>query len=220
MNLSDKSVFLFDAFGTLFKASEIGEELQRIAGEKTKSLVNIWRRKQLEYTWLRNQMKCYVPFNQVTKEALDYSLRLHGFSNERIAEILLPIYDSPSLINGAFDLLNNLKKKGKTVCILSNGTRAMLHNGVEKTGISHLVDYIFSVDDIGIYKPEPAVYQMAVDNLKKPMNELVFFSSNQWDVAGASVFGLDSVWVNQYGEKKEGLPFEKVMEVDGLSSLI
>ena len=220
MSLKNKTHVLFDAFGTLFKASEIGEELKQLAGPNTETLLIVWRRKQLEYTWLRNQMNRYVPFQQVTQEALDYSMRLHGLSNKRIPEILLPIYDSPSLIVGAFELLNRLKEQGKTICILSNGTRAMLDNGVAKTDISHLVDHIFSVDDIGVYKPDPAVYQMAVNALVKPIEKLVFFSSNQWDVSGASVFGLDCVWVNQYGETKEMLPFGEVTELKGLNDAL
>ncbi|HFA50533.1 MAG TPA: haloacid dehalogenase type II [Bacteroidetes bacterium] len=219
MDFHKKQVFVFDAFGTLFKASEIGEELEQIAGAKTQSLTATWRRKQLEYTWLRNQMKRYAPFNEVTKEALGYAMRLHGLSDERIPALLLPIYDSPSLIGGAFDLLKKLKQEGKTVCILSNGTRTMLNSGVAKTGISELVDSIFSVDDIGVYKPDPAVYKMAVEALGRPIGELVFFSSNQWDVSGASIFGLDCAWVNQYGELREGLPFGEVEEVASLGGI-
>ncbi|MEZ4955145.1 MAG: haloacid dehalogenase type II [Saprospiraceae bacterium] len=220
MNLKNKSHFLFDAFGTLFKTSEIGEELKQIAGSNTETLLIVWRRKQLEYTWLRNQINQYAPFHQVTQEALDYSMRLHGLSDKRIPEILLPIYNSPTLIDGAFDLLKQLKSQGKTVCILSNGTRSMLDNGVVKTGISEFVDHIFSVDDIGVYKPDPAVYQMAVNALVRPIGELAFFSSNQWDVSGASVFGLDCVWVNQYGETKEKMPMGETMEVGSLKSVL
>lgn len=219
MELQQKQVFLFDAFGTLFKASEIGEELRKIASGKTEDLLQTWRRKQLEYTWLRNQMNLYAPFNQVTREALDYSQRLHGVLDERIPGIMLPIFDSPSLIDGAFDLLIKLKAENKIVGILSNGTRDMLQVGVEKTNISQCIDHIFSVDDIKVYKPNPAVYQMAVDALGKPITELVFFSSNQWDVSGASMFGLDCVWVNQHGETKEGLPFGKILEVGSLKSV-
>ena len=220
MELSKKQIFLFDAFGTLFKASEVGEELQAIAGNHTKSLIQTWRRKQLEYTWLRNQMNHYAPFGQVTREALDFSMRQHGMLDERIPELLLPIYDAPSLLDGALDLLGALKKENKTVCILSNGTRAMLDNGIAKTGISQLVDRVFSVDDIGIYKPDPAVYQMAIHAFDIPVSDFVFFSSNQWDVSGASIYGLDCVWVNQYGETKEGLPFGEVMEVKSLTAAL
>ncbi|MEO1260645.1 MAG: haloacid dehalogenase type II [Bacteroidota bacterium] len=220
MKLLEKQIFLFDAFGTLFKASEIGPELQSIAGKKTDGLVRTWRRKQMEYTWLRNQINRYAPFNQVTQEALEYSMRLHGVLDERIPGILLPVFDMPSLIDGAFDLLSDLKKEGKTICILSNGTRKMLDNGIAKTGISELIDHVFSVDDIGVYKPNPSVYQMAIDAFDNAVNDFVFFSSNQWDVSGASLYGLDCVWVNQYEETKEGLPFGEVQEVAALNRVL
>ena len=218
--LNTKSIFIFDAFGTLFKTSEIDDELKSIAKDKTENLISIWRKKQLEYTWLRNQMNQYAPFSQVTKEALDYSMRVNGLKNPRIFDLLLPIYDSPSLIEGAFKALNFLKEKNKTVCILSNGTRAMLENGVRKTGIENIVDFIFSVDDIQVYKPRAEVYQMAMDKLDAYVNELLFFSSNQWDVSGASVFGWDCAWVNQYDEVREGLPFGNVVELEGLREMI
>ena len=97
----------------------------------------------------------------------------------------------------------------------------MLHKGIAKTGISTLIDKVFSVDDIGVYKPNPTVYQMAVQALNRPVGELVFFSSNQWDVAGAGTFGLDCVWINQNTEVREGLPFGKVLrEVKSLKEVL
>ena len=219
MKFSEKEIFLFDAFGTLFKTGDTGGALREIAGDKTDRFMQTWRRKQLEYTWLRNSMRRYVPFSQVTREALDYSMRLHGLEDGRIPGILLPVYEHPSLIPGAGALLERLKSAGKTVCILSNGTREMLKNGVERTGISDRVDHIFSVDEIGIFKPDPAVYRMAVDALGRPLGNLLFFSSNQWDVSGASVFGLDCVWVNRTGEVREVLPFGKVEEVSSLDQV-
>lgn len=220
MQLFTKSIFLFDAFGTLFKASAIDESLRELAGSKSASLLQIWRRKQLEYTWLRNQMQCYVPFDQVTREALDYSMRLHGLTEPRITQMLLPIYDSPSLISGASALLHRIKTSGKEIGLLSNGTRSMLNKGVSATQIKTLVDHVLSVDDIGVYKPNPAVYQMAVKQLGVEKEKLVFFSSNQWDVSGASQFGLDCVWINQYKETREGLPFGKVLEVGSLGEVV
>ena len=95
----------------------------------------------------------------------------------------------------------------------------MLDNGVQLTGIQDDVDHILSVDDIGIYKPRPAVYQMALDKLGSTIEELIFFSSNQWDVSGASIFGLDACWINQYGEPKEGLPFGAVVETNSLKAV-
>ena len=165
-------------------------------------------------------MNQYAPFSTVTREALDYSMRLNEITNKKVFDILLPLYDTPQLIDGAKNLLKILKASGKTVAILSNGTRSMLNNGVELTGIKNDVDAILSVDDIGIYKPRPAVYQMALDKLKTTIKDLIFFSSNQWDVSGASMFGLDACWINQYGETKEGLPFGTVVETKSLSELI
>ena len=217
--LSKKQFFVFDAFGTLFKTSEVKAELTKIAGDKTDNLINVWRSKQLQYTWLRNEMNQYQPFSKVTKEALDYSMRLNGITDEKVFDILLPLYDTPSLIEGAKSLLKALKDNGKTIAILSNGTRSMLDNGVQLTGIQYYVDHILSVDDIGVYKPRPAVYQMALDKLSATVEELIFFSSNQWDVSGASVFGLDACWINQYGETKEGLPFGSVVETKSLKEL-
>ncbi|MFK8010380.1 MAG: haloacid dehalogenase type II [Saprospiraceae bacterium] len=216
-NISSKLIFVFDAFGTLFKTSEIDSELQNIAKDKTEKLLFIWRKKQLEYTWLRNQMNEYAPFSQVTKEALDYSMRVNHLKNPRIFDLLLPIYDSPNLIKGVRDALDFFQEK--TICILSNGTRSMLENGIQKTGIEHHVNHIFSVDDIGIYKPRKEVYQMVLDQLNTSKDEVLFFSSNQWDVSGASNFGLDSVWVNRNNEIKEGLPFGKVLEINNLNEL-
>ena len=216
-NISSKSIFVFDAFGTLFKTSEIDAELQKIAKDKTENLLSIWRKKQLEYTWLRNQMDQYAPFSQVTKEALDYSMRINDLRNPRIFDLLLPIYDSPNLIGGVREALDSFQEK--TICILSNGTRSMLENGVQKTGIGNFINHIFSVDDIGIYKPRKEVYQMMFDQLEVSKNEVLFFSSNQWDVSGASNFGLDSVWVNRNNEVREGLPFGKVLEISDLEKL-
>ncbi len=215
-----KNIFVFDAFGTLFKASEIDDELKVIAGSQTNSLLALWRRKQLEYSWLLNQMGQYVPFHQVTKDALDYSMRYHQLTDDIIFKMLLPIYDNPSLIKGAKEILELLKKQQKQVCILSNGTRKMLNMGVQIAGIESLIDHIFSVDDIAIYKPHPSVYEMAVNQLKVPKEELLFFSSNQWDVSGASTYGIDAVWINQYQEVPESLPFGNVYEVSSLSDLL
>ncbi len=218
-DISNKNYFVFDAFGTLFKTSEVKAELTQIAGEKTDNLINVWRNKQLQYTWLRNEMNRYQPFSTVTRDALDYSMRLNGITDEKVFDILLPLYDTPQLIEGAKDLLKTLKEKDKTVAILSNGTRSMLDNGVQLTGIQYYVDHILSVDDIGIYKPQPAVYQMALEKLEATTAELLFFSSNQWDVSGASNFGLDACWINQYGETKEGLPFGNMVETGSLREL-
>ncbi|MEM6965903.1 MAG: haloacid dehalogenase type II [Bacteroidota bacterium] len=217
--INTKSIFVFDAFGTLFKTSEIEEDLKSIAGSKTESLISVWRKKQLEYTWLRNQMNQYAPFDEVTKEALDYSMRLHGLDEPKIFDWLLPIYDQPSLIDGVGEVLIALQTKGIKIGILSNGTMPMLKNGVRKTGIENIIDFIFSADEIGVYKPRSEVYQMAMDNLNTSVNELLFISSNQWDVSGASNFGWECVWLNRSHTVSEKLPFGKVTEINDVNQL-
>jgi 2-haloacid dehalogenase len=218
-SIIEKECFIFDAFGTLFKTSEIKAELKAIIGDKAQALINVWRSKLLQYTWLRNEMNQYQPFDVITKDALDYSMHLNGINNPRVFDILLPLYDRPSLITGAGTLLSTLKSKHKTVAILSNGTPSMLKNGLQLTQITPYVDAILSVDAIKTYKPQPAVYQMALDQLNTDIEKSIFFSSNQWDIAGASIFGLDAVWINQHGETKENLPFGNTLEVTSLTQL-
>ncbi len=219
-SLYSKNVFLFDAFGTLFKTIPIDDELKKIAGSKSDLLLQIWRRKQLEYSWLRNQMKRYVPFDLITKEALFYAMKKCEIADNRILELLLPIYHQPVLNDGASDLILTLKKLGKQVGILSNGTLEMLRKGAAKTGLNTYLDFIISVDEIGIYKPAPEVYELAQQKTNANLSQILFFSSNQWDVSGASCFGFEVAWVNQYDETKEELPFGQVIEVKSLASAI
>lgn len=219
-NLKDKEVFVFDAFGTLFSTASPGKIYSDIAGNKADDLLKTWRKKQLEYSWLRNQMNQYVPFDQVTKEALQYAMDHIGISDQRIFEILLPIYNEPGLIDGAKELLDFLNRKNRKIVILSNGTLTMLQNGIVKTKIDGIIDLLISVDSIGVYKPDPKVYEYAINQIGEEIGKIVFFSSNQWDVSGASTFGLDTVWINQYQETKEVLPFGATMETASLSQLI
>ena len=217
IEFSLKSTFIFDAFGTLFKTIPLAETLESIVGRQAGELLGVWRRKQLEYSWLRNQMEAYISFDQITAEALNYAMRKLGVNDQRIRDLLLPVYEQPELIDHAASLLSSLKKMEKQTAILSNGTMTMLERGVRGTGIKVLIDRLLSVDQIGIYKPSPRVYQMALYELETPIEDIVFFSSNQWDVSGASTFGLDAVWVNQYDETKESLPFGQVLEVSNLA---
>jgi len=218
--LADKIVFVFDAFGTLFRTEPVNDQLKSIIGRKTNNLLQVWRTKQLEYSWLRNQMWTYIPFDEITKDALTFAMSKLNISDARVYDILLPIYDNPSLIKGAKELLMALKEKEKTLCILSNGTQKMLENGIIKTGIDTLIDELVSVDQIGIYKPDPRIYRVALRRLNVQKKQVVFFSSNQWDVSGASNYGFDTVWVNQYDEPREQLPFGVVEEVDSLGKIL
>ncbi len=215
-----KTVFIFDAFGTLFRTVNFAEDLTQLVDNNADSLVQLWRQKQLEYTWLYNQMQQYEPFNVITKKALLHSMRVHNITNPKVLDLLLPIYDNPMLIDGAKEALTFLKGERKKIAILSNGTLEMLQNGVRSTEIETLVTQLISVNSIQNYKPNPKVYQYALEQLKTTTEQSLFFSSNQWDVAGASTFGLDAIWVNQYGQVQEPLPYRKVWEIGGLRELV
>jgi len=195
-------VFLFDAFGTLFNLDIPETEINDLANGHGSTLLSIWRRKQLEYTWLKSMMDDYIPFHEVTKSALQFAMDSVGATDERLFEILMPIYEKPVCFPTVKPLLENLKSRGISTAILSNGTMPMLQAGVNNTGLNQLLDRILSVDTIKVYKPSPKVYQMALTNFKVTKQEVIFISGNQWDIAGASSFGLPTIWVN----RKNGVP--------------
>lgn len=210
---------VFDAFGTLFNLEIPQEHIKEVAGAKTNTILDVWRRKQLEYTWLRSLMQAYVPFNIVTREALQFAMKTARMEEERLFELLLPIYEKPTCFPPVRPMLAALKQNGIGTAILSNGTEKMLQSGVEHAGLTGLLDHVLSVDPLKVYKPDPRVYQLAVDTLKLNKREILFFSSNQWDVAGAGQFGLTTVWVNQYGQPEEVLPPKGHHVIDGLEEV-
>ncbi len=220
MDLKDKTIYVFDAFGTLFTTRLPIVELEGLVGADAEALLNLWRRKQLEYSWLRGQMNAYVGFDQITREALQFAKAHFKVDNSAVDDLLLPIYLNADLLPGAFELLQHLHDNGKTIAILSNGTPAMLKSGVTKTKTTSFFSKLLSVEAVQTFKPNPVVYQMALDELNAGKEDLVFLSSNQWDVAGASTFGLDCVWVNRGGATKEVLPFGEVLEVGKLENVL
>ena len=219
----DVKACVFDAFGTLFNLSTPVEEIREIAGNQTDQLMTIWRRKQLEYTWLRASMNKYVPFNVVTHQALQLAMRETGLANQKLFDLLMPIYLNPSCFEDVPKLLSQLKKRDIKTAILSNGTPEMLQSGVDKTNLNNLLDEIISVDSLKTFKPNPLVYQLACDRFALDKSEILFLSSNRWDVAGAGAFGLRAVWVNQYNQEPEVLgppPFKTIQKLSELAQLV
>jgi len=196
---------VFDAFGTLFNLDIPSEKIDELAHGKGGELLSIWRRKQLEYTWLRGLMNNHVSFDQVTRHALTFAMKSVGTEEVELYDILMPIYKKAITFPEVKPMLERLKAAGIEVAILSNGTPDMLLAGAKNAGINHLIDHIFSVERVGVFKPSPKVYQLALDGLSMKKEELLFFSSNQWDVAGATFFGLPTVWVNKYDQVPEQL---------------
>ena len=210
---------VFDAYGTLFDVAAAARTCSGELGEKSSALSSLWREKQLQYTWLRALQGRHADFWQVTGEALDFALDTLQIGGHGLRERLLDLY----LTLGAFpevrDTLTRLKQAGMRTAILSNGSRQMLKAAVEGARIPHLLDAVLSVEEVGIYKPHPRVYQLAVERLGLEAGAIAFQSSNAWDAWAASAFGMRVVWCNRYDQRPEKLPGRPDREIRSLAEL-
>ena len=220
--IAPPAAFVFDAYGTLFDVHSVAALAEKLAPGNGAALSRIWRTKQLEYTWLQSLMASPTfvreDFGRVTAQALDYA----------IAALILPLdTDARRDLLDAYLRLAPFPETRHALAalaprprwILSNGTRAMLDPLVHATGLDEVLDGVLSVDDAGVYKPHPRVYQMAVDALATPPGELLFISSNGWDAAGARAFGLPVAWVNRTGAPVERLGVSPDVILADLSTL-
>jgi len=210
---------VFDAYGTLFDVhSSVARHRERI-GERAQQVSVTWRQKQLEYTWLRSLMGRHADFYEVTADALDYAFEVFDIQDDTLKADLLAAYGQLDCYAEVEGTLRGLKDRGLTTAILSNGSPSMLGSAVESGGIAHLLDEVLSVEAVGIYKPAPAVYRLAVDRLGIGAAKILFMSGNAWDIAGAAAFGYRTVWVNRFGQKAERLPARAEFEVGTLEEL-
>ncbi len=210
---------VFDAYGTLFDihapTTAIADEL----GEKAQSLSEMWRAKQLQYTWLRSLMGKYTDFWQITGDGLDYALAAHNIDNPDIRQRLMDLYLTLDAYPDAIATLKLLKEADNATGILSNGSPDMLDAAVQKSGLAPLLDEVLSVQDVGIFKPSSKVYQLAVDRMGVARDEICFVSANAWDVAGAADFGFQVAHLNRFGQPAERLPGTPKAEMKSLSDL-
>ncbi|MCH7864599.1 MAG: haloacid dehalogenase type II [Proteobacteria bacterium] len=217
--IEDIDACVFDAYGTLFNVAAAASQCRDALGDKADELSAIWRTRQLEYTWLRSLMDEYVEFWQVTGDGLDYALAVLGIDDAALRERLMEIYMRLDAYPEVKDVLTTLKGGGMKTAILSNGSPKMLASAVENAAINDVLDDVFSVDSIGIFKPHPSVYQMAVDGLNVEAGRICFMSSNAWDAAAAANFGFRVVWVNRFGQPRERIPGQPEHEVKTLDAL-
>ena len=210
---------MFDAYGTLFDVHSAVEKHRKQLGDAADQISLLWRTKQLEYTWLRSLMKHHADFWQVTQDALDFAFDMHQIIDLDLKNDLMNAYLSLECYPEVADALFLLKARGYKLAILSNGTHEMLDSAVKNSGIMDLIDMNLSVEDIGIFKPDPRVYQLAVDKLQVESHEIIFQSSNAWDASGASAFGFNVAWVNRFGQSKERLPGKPDFEIKTLMEL-
>ncbi|MGC2519654.1 MAG: haloacid dehalogenase type II [Burkholderiales bacterium] len=210
---------VFDAYGTLFDYASAAEQCRDALGENAGPLTLLWRRKQLEYTWLRTLQGAHADFWQVTGDALDFAMDALMIRDSTLRERLMNLYLTLSSFPEVAQMLARLKAAGLKTAILSNGTPAMLDAAVKNAGIGHLLDEILSVEEVRVFKTHPRVYQLAVDRLGVGRAEIAFQSSNGWDAYAASAFGMRVVWCNRYGQQPERLPGEPDFEIRSLAEL-
>jgi 2-haloacid dehalogenase len=218
MRMAGIRACVFDAYGTLFDVHSAVARLRPRLGAQADPLSQLWRTKQLEYAWLRSLMGRHADFWQITGDALDYALGRTAV-DPALREPLMQAYLALDAYPEVPEVLRRLRAGGLRTAILSNGAPAMLQAGAESAGIAALLDALFSVEDVGIFKPDPKVYRLAVDRLGVEPGEVAFLSSNAWDVHGAACFGLRPVWINRQGAPRERLPGGPEHELRDLSGL-
>lgn len=202
---------IFDAYGTLFDVAGAARAAAAAPGGERLAtlwprLADDWRRKQIEYSWHRTLTGNHADFARVTADGLDWALAASGIEDADLRARLLALYDRLPCYPEVPGVLAALRAGGVTTAILSNGTPAMLAAATEAAGIAGLIDHVLSVEEVGRFKPAPEVYALIEGRLGVRPAEMLFLSSNGWDVAGAAAFGLTPLWVNRAGAPAEHLP--------------
>ncbi|WP_431860807.1 haloacid dehalogenase type II [Azospirillum sp.] len=211
--------YVFDAYGTLFDVQSAASRNAAAVGPQWERLAEVWRAKQLEYSWVESLMGRHPDFRELTERALDVAMSAVGVPGGEVRGALLDAYRTLDAYPEVPEVLEALKNRGARLAILSNGTPAMLADAVQAAGIGDLLDAVISVEEVGVFKPNRRVYELVQKHLGVPPAGVSFQSSNAWDAAGASAFGFRTVWVNRAGRPRE-YPGEAVTEVRDLSALV
>lgn len=207
------NTFVFDAYGTLFDVSAAARETAKEPGrerlaENLGDLAGHWRQKQLQYTWIRALAGAHTDFWQVTVDALDWALEAVGLADDgELRERLLALYRELSPFPEVAEVLAALKAAGKTNAILSNGSPDMLDAAVASAGVGDYLDAVLSVEAVGVFKPDHRVYDLVGDHFGVDPDQVLFVSSNGWDVAAATGYGFHTLWVNRADDPVDRLPW-------------
>lgn len=210
---------VFDAYGTLFDLASALAGEERTLGERGARLGELWRRKQLEYTWLRSLMDRHADFAQLTGDALDYAMAALRLDDAALRGRLLGAYRRLAAFAEVPGMLAQLRGQGLVTAILSNGEPEMLHDAVAAAGLAGLLDHVLSVEAVGVFKPDPRVYQHAQTVLGLRRARIGFVSANAWDAHGAAAFGFRTWWVNREAAPPELLPGELAGTLRDLAGL-
>ena len=217
--MENVKAIIFDAYGTLFDVNSAAEKCKDKIGDKWEPFANFWRTTQLEYTWLRSLMGRHKDFWQVTEDSLDKSMKAFNIDTSMKNE-LLNLYKILSTYKEVPETLKALKEKKFKLAILSNGTPSLLNELVKSNNLDNLFDDIFSIEEVGVYKPNSKVYDIPVKKYKIKKNEIAFLSANTWDVSGGGNYGYQSIWVNRNNNIFDNLDFKPKLEIKNLSRLL
>ena len=204
--MENEKIYVFDAYGTLFDVDHACKEMAIQLGDNWEKLSSIWRQKQLEYSWLYNSMNKYVSFWKITIDSLEYAMNSLSMNSVKIKNELLDLYFKIGAFEEVEEVLKKLKKNKIKTAILSNGSYDMLNSAVKNSKFDELISEIISVDECKKFKPHRDVYQLVIDKFNINKKNCIFFSSNCWDIHGASNFGFQTVWVNRKKNIDELLP--------------
>ena len=217
--MKNVKAIIFDAYGTLFDVNSAAEKCKDKIGNKWEGFANFWRTTQLEYTWLRSLMKRHKNFWQITEDSLDKSMNAFNI-NKSMKNELLDLYKTLNTFPEVKDVLNKLKEKNYKLAILSNGTPSLLNELVKSNNIENIFDDIFSIEDVGIYKPDSRVYDIPTKKYQIQKNEVAFLSANTWDVSGGGNYGYNAIWVNRNNNIFDNLDYKAKNEVKNLNHLL
>lgn len=214
------SIFVFDAYGTLFDVHSAVARHRGKIGPQSDRLSEMWRVKQLEYTWVRSLMGTYRDFETLTAAALDFAAAQCGGITSSLRQILLDAYLQLETYPDVRPTLEALRRLGVKTAILSNGTHRMLEAACNHADLGHLFDAILSVDAIGVFKSDPRVYDLVGTYFICERAQVSFQSSNRWDIAGASHYGFHAVWINRNRQIDEYQDHSPARVVPSLTQLI
>ena len=216
--MKNVKAIIFDAYGTLFDVNSAAEKCKDKIGDKWEPFANFWRTTQLEYTWLRSLMGRHKDFWQITEDSLDKSMKAFNIDSSMKNE-LLNLYKILSPYKEVSETLKALKEKKFKLAILSNGTPSLLNELVKSNNLNNLFDDIFSIEEVGVYKPDSKVYDIPVKKYKIKKDEIAFLSANTWDVSGGGNYGYQAIWVNRNNNIFDNLDYKSTNEIKSLKEL-
>tara|TARA_B100001057_G_scaffold272132_1_gene272378 strand:+ start:895 stop:1557 length:663 start_codon:yes stop_codon:yes gene_type:complete len=220
--MQNTKAIIFDAYGTLFDVNSAVEKCKNKIGDKWEGFANFWRTTQLEYTWLRSLMGRHKDFWKVTEDSLEKSMKVYEIDSLMKNE-LLDLYKTLSPFSEVPSILKKLKEKNFKLAILSNGTPSLLNELVQSNNLDNLFDDLFSIEQVGIYKPDSKVYDMPINKYKIQKDEVTFLSANTWDVSGGGNYGYNCIWVNRNNsifDKLDYLPKHQINQLGELLDII